>query len=606
MTSELVNKTANEGTMVPAPVRRVRIGRLFRSPFKKIRTGPSADQIVLIPQDLRTADPSFTTEVYHGHFGLAGAVAMTDGDSPFRIDPPNNEWLRELHGFGWMRHFNASNSEQAIAQAKFLVQDWVKLHSRQRGIAWEPNIVARRLISWTCHIAPLLEDNDPSFYALVMKQLTQQIRYLSTNFPTISDGLPRLTALIALNLAGICIGRQSYLLDQYLGTLCDELDRQILGDGGHISRHPAMTVDLMFDLLPLKQCFISQGKKPPGRITYATKRIFPMLRFVRLGDGYLAHFNGMGATLPDMLATILSYDDYTVSLQGHAPLTGYSRIEQKKTIVVADTGAPTDVSFSELAHAGCLSFEMSTGIYPLIVNCGAPGPANQEWALTARTTPYHSTLSINKSSSVRLLKKSFLNKHSSSSLLRGPDNVTGEVSEENGQVILNASHDGYVSRYNTIYSRKLILKHEGTVLEGHEHLWPQDDTPSKQRRFPFSIHFHVHPDVQVSFSEDRQSVNMTLPNGEVWTFSAGNLMPALEESLFLADYRGLQRSLQIVLRGICNAKTKFTWTIKKTKEEDEDNAPPPLPLNKVPARMAKVKQKLIFSDPDQSEDDFDT
>jgi len=37
--------------------------------------GSQAEQLLLAPQELRTADPSFATELYNGHFGLAGRLA---------------------------------------------------------------------------------------------------------------------------------------------------------------------------------------------------------------------------------------------------------------------------------------------------------------------------------------------------------------------------------------------------------------------------------------------------------------------------------------------------------------------------------------------------
>ncbi|MGH1351566.1 MAG: heparinase II/III family protein [Methyloligellaceae bacterium] len=603
MTSNYVGEDTESSRPVKEFLHRLTLGRLVRTPFYRMRFGPSAEHLKLIPQDLRTADPSFTTEVYHGHFGLAGAVATTEGKSPFRLTPPNLAWEEELHGFGWLRHFNASNNEQAIIQAKSLISDWIKTCSRKRGVAWQPSIVSRRIISWICHVAPLLEEEDHYFYDKVMWSLTQQLRYLSTFYQNIKDGEPRITALMALTFAGLCVGGQSQLLKLHLPKLRYELSRQILEDGGHISRHPWVPVNLMFDLLPLKQCFVALDLEPPDEIQNTLKRISPMLRFLRLGDGYLGRFNGMTATMPDKLATILSYDDYKLTMKGQAEHSGYSRIEMNKTIVVADTGAPVDVSMSGEAHAGCLSFEMSSGVYPIVVNCGAPGPANLDWRLTARTTPFHSTLSVNKNSSARLISRNFLGKTPDSSLLKGPDNITVECSSDPDEAMINASHDGFATRYNTIYSRKILLKENGRLLEGHEHLWPQDSTPSKQKRFPFSLHFHIHPDVQVTYAEDRQGVILTLANGEIWTFATTNLVPSLEETMFLADYRGPRRSLQIVLRGVCNAKAKFVWTLTKTQDADENTAPLPVP-DKTPARLARLRKKLIFMDPDQGEDDF--
>ena len=43
-----------------------------------------------------------------------------------------------------------------------------------------------------------------------------------------------------------------------------------------------------------------------------------MLRHLRLGDGALARFNGMGATERDALATVLAYDEGRASPAGDA------------------------------------------------------------------------------------------------------------------------------------------------------------------------------------------------------------------------------------------------------------------------------------------------
>ena len=96
--------------------------------------GTKAEQLLLAPQELRTADPSFATELYNGHLGLAGRLAEVDVASPFDIAPPSEGWARELYGFGWLRHLRAANSELSREQAKALVQDFIAL---KRSGRWE-------------------------------------------------------------------------------------------------------------------------------------------------------------------------------------------------------------------------------------------------------------------------------------------------------------------------------------------------------------------------------------------------------------------------------------------------------------------------------------
>src|SRR3989304_9532298 len=105
--------------------RRFAVSRALYSPPFRWRYGAAvADQLLIVPQDLRTADPSFWDEVQLGQFGLAGTVAVLDGRSPFDLPPPNQAWGRALHGFGWLRHMDAAAREDARATARRIAVEW--------------------------------------------------------------------------------------------------------------------------------------------------------------------------------------------------------------------------------------------------------------------------------------------------------------------------------------------------------------------------------------------------------------------------------------------------------------------------------------------------
>src|SRR5205085_10860567 len=141
--------------------------------------------------------------------------------------------------------------------------------------------------------------------------------------------------------------------------LAEELERQILPDGGHISRNPGALVQILIDLLPLRQAFTSRNVQPPPALLNAIDRMMPMLRFFRHGDGNFALFNGMGPTPTDLLTTVLAYDDARGTPLANAPHSGYQRLESGSTLVLMDTGKAPALAVSQDAHGGCLSFELS-------------------------------------------------------------------------------------------------------------------------------------------------------------------------------------------------------------------------------------------------------
>lgn len=326
--------------------------------------GTPIDQLVLVPQDLRTSDPSFATEIYNGQFGLAGAVALTGTVSPYLVPPPSPEWQRQLHGFGWLRHLRAAGDAIAREHARVLVRDWISLHRNIKGVAWQPDIVARRIISWLSHAPTVLEGADQRFFDEVLTSLTRQMRYLSTAYRDMPVDASRLTALTALMLTALCTEERQIDIEDYLKPFTREAERQILADGGHISRNPSLLVELLLDLLPLRQCFVVRDLPPPQALIGLIDRMTPMLRFFRLGDGGLARFNGMGATSIDQIVNVLAHDDVEGSPVTYAAPSGYCRLQRAKTVVICDVGRPPPFALSGEAHAGCLSFEMSSARSP--------------------------------------------------------------------------------------------------------------------------------------------------------------------------------------------------------------------------------------------------
>src|SRR5436190_19469966 len=348
-------------------------GRLRGNPLLRWRFFPGkTDRLIIAPQDLRTSDATRAAEIYAGRFAFAGKVVICDGRSPFDIIPPSDEWAAGLLGFGWLRHLRAADSGITRANARALVDEWITLQGSWHPVAWRPDVLSRRIMSWLCQSPLLLNDADVNFYRRCMRRLGRQVRRLRRTAHKTRDGVPQLQALIALTYVSLCMAGQARYLRKATRRLTDELTRQILPDGGHISRNPDALIDLLLDLLPLRQAFSSRNVAPPPPLLNAIDRMMPMLRFFRHGDGNFAHFNGMGATQPDLLATVLAYDDARGAPLSAAPHSGYQRIEAAGVVLLMDTGRPPPIALSHEAHAGCLAFELSWKTQRIIVNCGIP------------------------------------------------------------------------------------------------------------------------------------------------------------------------------------------------------------------------------------------
>jgi uncharacterized heparinase superfamily protein len=537
-------------------------GRLRGHPLIRLSFIPrKADRLLIAPQDLRTADGTRASEIYAGRFVFAGKVVVSDGRSPFEITPPSEEWAAALLGFGWLRHLRAAESGITRANARALVDEWIAVQGAWHSTGWQPEIAARRIVAWLSQAPLILHDADEQFYRRFLKSLVRQVRYLRHTAIEARDGVPRMQALIALTYAALCMAGQARHMRSAVKHLVAEIERQILPDGGHVSRNPGALIELLLDFLPLRQAFQARNLAPPQQLNNAIDRMMPMMRFFRHGDGAFAHFNGMGPTQPDLMATILAHDDARGAPLANAPHSGYQRVELGEMVLLMDAGGPPPISVSQQAHAGCLSFELSHGLQRVVVNCGLPGNNRETWRQVARATAAHSTVVFNDTSSCRFLESSSFKRLLGTPIVSGPREIQVTREERADAIILRTSHDGYADRFKVIHQRALKLALAGNRVDG-EDLFVATDGDMIPSDIPddFAVRFHLHPAIKANKLTDGHGAMLMLPSRDVWVFTAYEDRVEIEESVYLSGSDGPRRAVQVVIYGRARKIPRVHWT----------------------------------------------
>ena len=541
--------------------RRLRAGPVYRWRY----SGRTPERVLIAPPDLRHADPQIALEIYYGRFPLSGHLVETGGQSPFQILAHNQGWQRSLHGFRWLRHMRAAGTDLAAANARALVSDWIATHgNRISGVAWEPATTAKRVIAWLQHSSVVLQGAEFPFYRAFLKSLAVQIRYLRAAVREMPDGKDRLRARVALAFAALSLPAPATALRAATRNLAEELDRQVLPDGGHISRNPIVVMELLADLLPLRHTYANQSETPPGALVNAVERLLPALRFFRHQDGSLARFNGMGATIHDRIAAILRHDDTAGAPLLHAPHSGYERLCLGGTTVIADTGAPPPVSVSNVAHAGCLSFEMSSGRQHFIVNCGVDTYGSADFRPLARATAAHSTATLNDTSSARFSHSMRVNDQLGAPLINGPRKVQCKRTDAKGSQGFIAAHDGYVPRFGLHHERAMTLSAGGDIVSGMDRFLRAGGAVARNNGRDFvTVRFHLHPDVEL-YRDDQERLVLTATQADSWVLTCQEVMPEVEESIYFAGLAGPRRSRQIVLSFKASEIQEVHWQLTRT------------------------------------------
>lgn len=520
------------------------------------------ERLIVAPTDLRAVDPFIAEEILAGRFPLAGRLLEAGGESPFLQALPSKAFAGRLHSFAWLRHMRALKTAQARNQARSIMASWLAIHGRKAsGTGWEPQVAAERLIAWLSHSPVVLTGAEAGFYRRFMKSLAFHQRFLRKILSCVGDADTRLKVHIALAMASLAIPSSPRVVAREGQRLDRELEQQILTDGGHISRNPRAALEVLLDLLPLRQTYINLGQDVPAKLIPAIDRIFPALRFFRHQDGDLALFNGATATPAAELMAVLRYDETGGKPFKALPHSQYHRLTAGETTILVDTGKPQRPELSQTAHAGCLSFEFSAGRSRLIVNAGMPKFASRSYRLMARSTAAHSTVTLGETSSSRILQSSLLGPL----MLDGIDNVTTERWEDAyGNDWLKASHDGYVAPFGWVHQREIGLSAKGNKIKGHDHFVIPGENGEQTDAKPVqaTARFHIHPSVLLTRVHD-DTVSLEASDGEIWYFCAPGQPVQIEEDVFFADVSGICSSQQLVVEFNLPDTADLRWMLKK-------------------------------------------
>ncbi|MCF6322052.1 MAG: heparinase II/III family protein [Rhizobiaceae bacterium] len=552
-----------------------RTARIFRPDLLlSSLTQSTPKELVLVPQDLRTTDALLAQEYYNGVYSFAEQRVDTGGKNPFRLEiegiDTSINWQNQLHSFRWLRHLSASQNAISNSHAQSLLRDWIAEWGKPRtSIAWQPEIAAQRLLSWLYHSVVIVDQVDIGLYKKFLKSIGVHIGYLNNNLATTTDGLPKLQVRLALAYAALCVRMNRKLQStsarkphEALGKI---LSQQIFADGGHVSRCPSVLPEIMVDLLPLRQAYERLGIAPPNELLSAIDRMMPAIRYYRHRDGNFARFNGVSYSRQDLISTVLRYDDAMGEPTQEATQSGYQRLTGGPTTVIIDVGKPPKGENSNKAHAGCLSFEMSSLRTCFITNCGAPELGNDKLIAASRSTAAHSTAVIHNTSSCRFHQGGIFKHFLGGRVLAGPSRVSCERKVLNGYTQIIARHDGYLRQFGVWHERIIQLSDDGNLLFGRDRFFANGGkSPKHMTRDDCAIRFHLHPSVSANIVDNSGAIVIAASENQNWKFSCDGGNIALEESIFFANPGGSAATSQIVINLNLAELNEVNWRFEQT------------------------------------------
>ncbi|MCF4165302.1 heparinase II/III family protein [Zavarzinia compransoris] len=496
--------------------------------------------------------------LFQGRYHFAGETLLSINQTPWTLIGASPEWREALHDFHWLRHFETAGGDAAQRQARALLDGWLRRYGRFDARWWRPDLAGRRLMAWTGHLGLLLDDADPALREGLLEALMRQKRYIARAFNSLPPGLPRVQAAVGLAHGCLALGQWGRPLARALRRLDGALAGLILPDGGYPSRDPADHLALLEVLVRMRGVLAAAGQVPGDLLTQAIDRLAPAVRFFRLGDGRLAAFHGGQPGAAFHIDRVLALAAPKGKAPARMPHAGYERLETRRLMLVLDVGAPPPPGYCAHAHVAPLAFEMSSGRDRLIVSCGAALGLGDDWRRVARATAAHSTMTLDDQNAWISAEDRDLGFRPVLPAMA----TTANRKEADGQVWIEASHSGYGTRLGLIHRRSLWLDAEGIELRGEDRVEPRGRAPG--RSLPFTLRFHLAPDVRANLTGDGSSVLLRTHGGDGWRFRALGGQVGIEESISVTDFGPARRAEQIVVSGSLDAgRVVLRWALRR-------------------------------------------
>jgi uncharacterized heparinase superfamily protein len=513
-----------------------------------------------------------------GNFLFAGFLVEAPNSSIWDILRPSAEFETHLHGFGWLDDLAAVGDNAARDLARDWLIQWLDRFGKGQGAGWSPELSGRRVIRWINHALFLLSGQSKEVSDRYFATLVRQTRFLSKRWHAAPAGLPRFEALTGLVYAGIALEGHSRLVTPASRAIAEECVGQVDPEGGIPSRNPEELLEV-FTLLNWAATALSeQGQMPLRQHLLAIERIAPTLRALRHSDGGLARFHGGGRGPEGRLDQALASSGVRATANIGLAM-GFARLSAGRTSIIIDTHAPPETEHSFNAHASTLGFELTSGRRPIIVNCGSGADFGPEWRRAGRSTPCHSTLSIDGYSSSRFVPHRPGLAVIDDLLLEAPRDVRFQQSSGLDGATVLATHDGYSQTHGLLHVRRLDLSIDGRDLSGEDTLGALSETDritfedlmnqNHLQGVRFAIRFHLHPDVEPTIDLGGSAVSLVSVSGEVWVFRfSGTSKLSIEPSVYLESGRLKPRATnQIVLSDtVLDYSAQVRWSLTRAQD----------------------------------------
>jgi uncharacterized heparinase superfamily protein len=522
--------------------RRQLAATVFRTNFYQASLRRGGDTaIAWTPPTVVAGSATRANAMFQGRYTFDGYTVESATEAPWRMNDLATTWIMRCHEFGWLADFAAANGTTARRQTRELIRRWIVDFARWSPLAWRPDVLGIRLVSWLAQADLLLVDAEPDFTETFLRLIGEQYRHLGHAQGLAETATDRSIARASYLTASFALGQRLATSERHLDRLIAEVTPVA---GGRATRSPSDLLRTLTALVMARDAS-RDGTKPatPG-LDDVINQLGAGLRLLTHGDGSLAVFHGGREEDAESVASVVA----RASKTSPASMPGFATLAQGRLRVIAETAGQLQEGVDEFASA--LAIEVSIGKERLFVNCGGPDGAEGAWRTAARATAAHTALVINDR-----------NQGCAAALSTQPDVLRGE---EDDNAWLEIAANGYGIAFGVRTTRRFHIAKDGHELVGEERIHPLRVSPPEDSPTTLCARYHLHPKVSASPLGDGRQILLRLGNGTGWVFEAAECAAEIEDSVYFGDGGKPRRTKQIVITRPFEGRTcQIVWHLMR-------------------------------------------
>ncbi len=457
--------------------------------------------------------------------------------------------LRKLNNFYWLFSLDLKSSKK---NTQSVIKSWMTLNHKYNSKSWNFDLTAKRIIAWLSNHNLTYEDSNGQykidFNTMVQKQTNHLINEINKS-KFVEDKLIGCASII---LVGLCYQDEKKYLS-YGTNLLKRISKITLDNSGFPkSRSVKQLIFYLKYYILIREWFKESQINIPENINET---------IYYLGQGYAFVWQNLKSDIlynGNNISDNNNFDNYLQRLgykfkNDNQDYGGYIILRNKKMCLTMDAGPSPNSFFSKDYQSGALSFEIISNGKKLISNCGYHNETNIKLNHLSKSTAAQNTLVIDDNSSYK-----FTNSDKTFFVTKGLKITKKETVFEKNYWKINASHDGYQKKYNTIHERNIEFYPEEETFIGCDKILKKIN-----KNYKFDIRFHVEPDVKLMKTQDGKSILIELED-EGWKFTCDNYDINIDNGLYFGNKNSYIDNQNIFISGISNNQTEdIKWQIKK-------------------------------------------